>query len=255
MLDDAHDIQPAIALAVQPLQHLLAQRGGADRDGPPLTRAARVGEGFDADYAQGQIVVSREFGDIRFKSSTGITGQQLEERYDATPPDGDPRLFVQKNETDMIANETRIWQPLGERFGWLFGASFTSNDTKLTRTLGNPEMFASTTGVRNAVDEFTDVELGVAEEGALVGSDEGAGDGEEFLVGGLADRLGELSGLGFLFGGKGGASHESTSVARGISIQRSNAGLCVQRFRQLSSCPPRLHPSRLFLLPPSCRAG
>ncbi len=45
-----------------------------------------VEEGFDADYAQGQVVISHEFGDIRFKSSTGITTQELEERYDATFP-------------------------------------------------------------------------------------------------------------------------------------------------------------------------
>ncbi len=172
----------------------------ADRDGPPLTRAARVGEGFDADYAQGQIVVSREFGDIRFKSSTGITGQQLEERYDATPPDGDPRLFVQKNETNMIANETRIWQPLGERFGWLFGASFTSNDTKLTRTLGNPEMFASTTGVRNAVDEFTVYgEVSYRLSPSLVATAGGrfthswlSGDGEDIALASLTSEKADL---------------------------------------------------------------
>src|SRR5690606_13756205 len=91
----------------------------ADRDGPPLARAAPVREGFDADYAQGQLVISGAFGDVRFRSSTGITGQNLEERYDATPPDGSPRLFVQSNDTEMIANETRLWRPLNDRFGWV----------------------------------------------------------------------------------------------------------------------------------------
>ncbi len=127
----------------------------ADRNGPPLTRAAQVGEGFDADYAQGQIVISRDFGDIRFKSSTGITGQTLEERYDATAPEGDPRLFVQRNETDMLANETRIWKPATDRFGWILGISFTRNHTTLSRALGAPDQLAATTGVRNSVDEFT----------------------------------------------------------------------------------------------------
>ncbi|MBS1239710.1 MAG: TonB-dependent receptor, plug, partial [Proteobacteria bacterium] len=127
----------------------------ADRDGPPLTRAARVGEGFDADYAQGQVVISQEFGDIRFKSSTGITNQQLEERYDATEPAGPARLFVQTNDTTMFANETRLWQPLRNRFGWLAGVSYTRNRTSLTRELGPPDMQAATTGVRNGVDEVT----------------------------------------------------------------------------------------------------
>jgi outer membrane receptor protein involved in Fe transport len=128
----------------------------ADRDGPPLTRAAAVAEGFGADYAQGQLVVTGRFGgDLRFKSSTGITGQSLEERYDATVPDGSPRLFVQHNDTAMIANETRVWQPLGERFGWLLGASYTHNRTRLTRTLGPPDQQGAVTGVSNVIDEFT----------------------------------------------------------------------------------------------------
>jgi iron complex outermembrane receptor protein len=148
----------------------------ADRDGPPLTRASRVTEGFDADYAQGQFVVTGWLGDVRFKSSTGITGQDLMELYDATPPGGDPRLFIQRNDTEMIANETRVWQPLGDRFGWLLGASYTHNSTRLTRTLdppgepgepGGPVLDNATnsfvfplrpgaiTGVTNIVNEFT----------------------------------------------------------------------------------------------------
>ncbi|HEY6816621.1 MAG TPA: TonB-dependent receptor [Croceibacterium sp.] len=126
-----------------------------DRGGPPLTRAATVAEGFGADYAQGQFVVTGRFGGLRFKSSTGITGQELEERYDATAPDGPPRLFEQHNDTAMIANETRLWQPLGERFGWLLGASYTHNRTRLTRTLGPPDRQGAVTGVTNEIDEFT----------------------------------------------------------------------------------------------------
>lgn len=127
----------------------------ADRDGPSLTRAAQVTEGFDADYAQGQFVITGEFGDLRFKSSTGITGQQLEERYDATLPQGDPRVFTQHNDTEMVANETRLWRPLGERTGWLIGASYTHNRTRLTRTLGPPDAQGAVTGVTNVVDEVT----------------------------------------------------------------------------------------------------
>lgn len=127
----------------------------ADRDGPPLTRAAAVTEGFDADFAQGQLVITGRFGGVRFKSSTGVTRQDLEERYDATMQGGPPRLFVQHNDTEMVANETRLWQPLGERFGWLAGGSFTHNRTRLTRTLGAPDALGTVTGVTNVIDEFT----------------------------------------------------------------------------------------------------
>ncbi|MBO9498039.1 MAG: TonB-dependent receptor [Novosphingobium sp.] len=169
----------------------------ADRDGPPLTRSSKVGEGFDADYAQGQFVVGQEFGDLRFKSSTGITAQSLEERYDATLPGGDPRLFVQNNDTTMIANETRLWRPLQDGLGWLVGASFTRNRTTLTRTLGPPGMPAPATGVRNEVDEATiygeaSARLGehlVASAGARFTWSWLGGDGEDIAVAQLAQPV------------------------------------------------------------------
>ncbi len=127
----------------------------ADRDGLPLSRAALVTEGFEADFEQAQFVVTGRLGQVRFKSSTGITGQEVEERYDATPPDGPVRIFVQSNDTAMVANETRLWQPIGDRFGWLVGGSYTRNRTRLTRTLGTPDAQGAVTGVRNVIDEFT----------------------------------------------------------------------------------------------------
>jgi outer membrane receptor protein involved in Fe transport len=127
----------------------------ADRDGAPLDSDAVVQEGARADYAQGQFVISGRIGEVRVRSSTGAAWQELRERYDATAPGGDPRLFVQHNDTRMIANETRAWQPLGERFGWLAGVSFTDNRTRLTRSLGAPDAQATTTGVLNTVTELT----------------------------------------------------------------------------------------------------
>ncbi|RKF18946.1 TonB-dependent receptor [Altericroceibacterium spongiae] len=127
----------------------------ADRHGPPLTRGARVTEGFDADYAQGQIVISGHLGDWQLRSSTGITRQTLEERYDATEPESDPRLFTQSNHTDMVANETRLWKPLGERWGAVAGFSYTHNTTELTRLLGTPGAEEAVTGVENGLEEVT----------------------------------------------------------------------------------------------------
>ncbi|WP_328597946.1 TonB-dependent receptor [Croceibacterium soli] len=127
----------------------------ADRGGPPLSRAAQVQEGAEADFVQGQVVVSGSLGPVRFRSTTGATSQHLMERYDATRPNGPARLFVQRNDTEMFANETRLWQPLGERFEWLAGASYTRNRTTLTREIGGEQERASTTGVRNTINEVT----------------------------------------------------------------------------------------------------
>lgn len=127
----------------------------ADRDGPPLTRLSQVPEGYRADYAQGQLVVTGQLGAIHLKSTTGVAWQDLSERYDATLPKDAPRLFTQTNHTRMIANETRAWMPLVENFGWVLGASYTHNSTRLTRALGPLNMPAKTTGVSNVIDEMT----------------------------------------------------------------------------------------------------
>jgi outer membrane receptor protein involved in Fe transport len=127
----------------------------ADRAGPPLTRAAAVPEGSDADYRQGQVVLSGHLGDVKLRSTAGVTGQDLTERYDATAPGGPARLFVQANHTAMIADETRLWQPLDDKFGWLFGVSYTRNRMLLKRKLGSLDLQTTTTGVRNTIDEVT----------------------------------------------------------------------------------------------------
>ncbi|MBB5732442.1 outer membrane receptor protein involved in Fe transport [Altererythrobacter atlanticus] len=127
----------------------------ADREGGGLERQSAVPEGFDADFRQAQFVISGRLGNIRLRSSSGATWQGLEERFDATEPDGPRRLFTQNNDTKMFANETRLWQPLGDRFGWLAGVSFTHNSTRLTRDLQTLILRAPTTGVRNTVDEAT----------------------------------------------------------------------------------------------------
>ncbi len=148
----------------------------ADRDAPPLTRSSAIVQGFSADYTMGQVVVSGAIGGLKVKSSTGIVSQTLTERYDATLPAADPtlpitnwpafgsplitaagspRVFAQRNATDMIANETRVWRPMRNGFGWVVGASYTHNRTRLSRSLGPVDAPAPVTGVTNSIDEAT----------------------------------------------------------------------------------------------------
>lgn len=131
----------------------------ADRDGEPLSRDTFVTEGSDAEFLHGQFVVSGRLGDLRLRSTTGTSWQKLAERYDATEPEGAPRLFEQRNHTQMIAHETRLWQPLETAedgaFGWVAGFSYTHNSMRLNRNLGVESAMIARTGVRNTVDEFT----------------------------------------------------------------------------------------------------
>ncbi|MGA1799246.1 TonB-dependent receptor [Sphingomonas sp. 4RDLI-65] len=153
----------------------------ADRDARglgrgALTRSSAIVQGFAAEYAMGQVVVSGTIAGLRVKSSTGIVGQTLSERYDATMPTGDamlpggdppvssgpattlaasPRVFAQRNATMLIANETRVWRPMRNGFGWVVGGSFTHNRTRLSRSLGPVDAPAPVTGVTNRIDEAT----------------------------------------------------------------------------------------------------
>ena len=127
----------------------------ADRSGPPRTRASAVVQGFHSSYVLGQAVLTGEIGDLRIKSSTGIVGQTLRERYDATEAGGRPRVFAQRNDTALITNETRLWRPAQDGLGWVVGGSFTHNRTRLARTLGPDGAPEPVTGVTNRIEEVT----------------------------------------------------------------------------------------------------
>jgi len=162
----------------------------ADRGADGLTRDALGTEGSDAKFAQGQLVVSGRIGGVRLRSTTGITWQDLTERYDATRDVALPRLFVQGNDTRMVANETRAWQPVGERFGWIAGISYTDNRVVLTRELRSDLVRSQGTGVTNRIEELTAYGEGslrlapglIGTAGARVTRSELGGEGENVAL-------------------------------------------------------------------------
>jgi outer membrane receptor protein involved in Fe transport len=149
----------------------------ADRDGPRLTRASAVAQGFDARYLLGQIVIDKAWDELRFRSTTGLIGQRLTERYDAGVPmgevlpgtgapdaplsaatrvsEGQPRLFVQRNATRLFASESRLWRPMRDGVGWIAGASLVLNRTRLDRAIGPVGAPLPVTGVTNRIGELT----------------------------------------------------------------------------------------------------
>lgn len=127
----------------------------ADRDGGSLARSAAVTEGFRTDYGQAQLVVAGTTGDVKLRSTTGITAHDLLERYDATAQGEPARLFVQANRTRMQANETRVWRTDRDGSGWLGGISYIHNRARLLRLIGKPGQPVPTTGVVNGVREWT----------------------------------------------------------------------------------------------------
>lgn len=135
----------------------------ADREGRRLESSAAVTEGSAAQYGQAQLVVSGRIGEVRIKSSTGIGAQDLTERYDATAPGGPARLFRQRNQMRMIANETRVWQPVGEGgFGWVLGTSIIDNRNTVTRRLGEVGEAGAAAGIAQSLAATSDARALIA---------------------------------------------------------------------------------------------
>ncbi|TFI58596.1 TonB-dependent receptor [Sphingomonas parva] len=127
----------------------------ADRDGPPLTRRSRVPQDFRNSYGLADLVVSRDWGDLRLVTATGLVRQTLTEHYDSSRPDGPATQFEQRTEVSMLSAETRLTRDAGEGRGWLVGASLISNRSEQTRAIGAPGALRPITGVRNVIDEAT----------------------------------------------------------------------------------------------------
>jgi len=127
----------------------------ADRDLPPLKRASQTDGGFTARYGMASLVTEHTGSDVNFVSSTGWVRHRLAERYDASLPDGPAQSFRQDNHTAMFTSESRLWRPMGNRFGWVVGVSYTHNSTRLNRSLGPAGAPLPTTGITNRISEFT----------------------------------------------------------------------------------------------------
>ncbi len=68
----------------------------------------------------------------------------------------------------------------------------------------------------DVVAEVADGELGITEEGSIIGGDEGAGHTEEVVVGGFGEALREFLGLFFLSGGEGFLHGRFSDVEGGL---------------------------------------
>jgi outer membrane receptor protein involved in Fe transport len=127
----------------------------ADRDGLPLTRKSHVPQDFRNFYGLADLVISKEWDDLRLVTATGIVRQTLTEHYDSTEPGGPPTQFEQRTEVTMLSLDTRLSHEGPQGRGWLLGASVIKNRSEQTRALGAPGTLRPITGVRNGVEEAT----------------------------------------------------------------------------------------------------
>jgi len=127
----------------------------ADRNAPELSRRSSIAQPYSDSYRLGEVVIAKQWDDLRFVSSTGIVRQEIAERFDATIDPETPRAFDQTNKVDLISTEARLARPMRAGYGWIVGMSLLRNESELTRAIGPVGMPRPATGVRNRVDEGT----------------------------------------------------------------------------------------------------
>jgi outer membrane receptor protein involved in Fe transport len=161
----------------------------ADREGDDLSRDSLVDQPFSSDFALGAFVVRKDSGSIRFRSTTGISRQDVRENFDASigdeqsgqhrqprsigngslisPPQamfGDLRLDAagdrirqlrQHSRARAISNETRVWRPMKNGYGWLVGFSSIGHRYRVSRTIAEDGVEADLSGTENKVRETT----------------------------------------------------------------------------------------------------
>jgi len=137
------------------LQNVTALDGQyAERGFAPLTRSNRVAQPFDNDYLLSHVTVARDWGKTSFVSASAFVLQQVDSRFDFTPPGAaNPRIYDQANHIDMLSNETRLSRLDSDGRGWVIGASLLHDRERLTRAVGNPASPIRILGISNSITE------------------------------------------------------------------------------------------------------
>lgn len=126
----------------------------ADREGPPLTRSSPVIEDSSAHYTMAMMVLRKDWEGLSFQSSTAWVRQDVDERFNASTIGAPAQLFEQSNRTRMLVNETRLWRPVRDGFGWVLGLSAINNDTAQTRAFEQGFTYVTATGASNGIREY-----------------------------------------------------------------------------------------------------
>ena len=62
----------------------------ADEDGSGLSRSSLVDQPFSSDFTLASLVIRKDAGAIRFRSTTGASWQDVDENFDASTEWRDP---------------------------------------------------------------------------------------------------------------------------------------------------------------------
>lgn len=126
----------------------------ADDEGTGLTRDSLVNQPFSSDFTLASLVVRKDGGPVRFRSTTGASWQDVDENFDASIGD-QVRQLGQHSNARAVSNETRVWRPMADGYGWLVGFSSIVHRYEVRRDLTRQGEAADLAGVENRVHETT----------------------------------------------------------------------------------------------------
>jgi outer membrane receptor protein involved in Fe transport len=126
----------------------------ADDDGSRLTRDSLVDQPFSSDFSLASLVVRKDNGPIRFRSTTGASWQDVDETFDASTG-GVVRQLGQHSKARAVSNETRVWRPMDGGYSWLVGFSSIVHRYEVSRDLAVEGGQIDLAGVENRVRETT----------------------------------------------------------------------------------------------------
>lgn len=126
----------------------------ADEGGDRLSRRSLIEQPFDSRFALASLVVRKDAGAIRFRSTTGFTRQDVSERFDASVA-GRLRALDQESEARQFSSETRIWRPMRDGWSWLAGLSLVENRYSVDRSVEEDGLKTNLSGVTNRLSEVT----------------------------------------------------------------------------------------------------
>ena len=126
----------------------------ADKEGSGLSRSSLVDQPFSSDFALASLVVRKDDGPIRFRSTTGASWQDVDEKFDASIDDR-TRQLRQQSRARAVSNETRLWRPMADGYGWLLGFSSIVHRYSVSRDVAEDKDVTDLAGVENRVRETT----------------------------------------------------------------------------------------------------
>jgi outer membrane receptor protein involved in Fe transport len=117
-------------------------------------RSSLVKQPFSSSFGLGTLVLRKDAGPVRFRSTSAITRQNVDETFDASIGDHDRELH-QHSRGRSVSNETRLWRPMADGYSWLAGFSTIWNNYRVSRDLRQGAYETDLAGAENRVHETT----------------------------------------------------------------------------------------------------